>query len=78
LDVHLRKKIEKCYIWSIALYGGENWTLQKLIRSNCKVSECAAGEWWRRKVTPIISEMKKCYKESQGGGEYSTDNEKKG
>jgi hypothetical protein len=26
----VRKKEEKCYIWSIALYGAETWTLQKV------------------------------------------------
>jgi hypothetical protein len=29
LDLILRKKLVKCYIWSIALYGGETWTLRK-------------------------------------------------
>jgi len=24
LDLELRKKLFKCYIWSIALYGGES------------------------------------------------------
>jgi len=27
LDLKLRKKLVKCYIWSIALYGTETWTL---------------------------------------------------
>jgi hypothetical protein len=26
-DLELRKKLVKCYIWSIALYGAETWTL---------------------------------------------------
>ena len=25
LDLELRKKLVKCYIWSIALYGAETW-----------------------------------------------------
>ena len=29
LDLNLRKKIVKCYIWSIAFYGAETWTLRK-------------------------------------------------
>jgi hypothetical protein len=37
LDLELRKKVVKCYIWSIALYGPETWTLravdQKLLES---------------------------------------------
>jgi len=28
LDLELRKKLVKCYIWSIALYGPETWTLR--------------------------------------------------
>ena len=27
-DLELRKKLVKCYIWSIALYGVETWTLR--------------------------------------------------
>jgi hypothetical protein len=30
LHLELRKKLVKCYIWSIALYGAETWTLRKL------------------------------------------------
>jgi hypothetical protein len=29
LDLNLSKKLEKCYIWSIALRGAETWTLRK-------------------------------------------------
>jgi hypothetical protein len=29
LDLNLRKKLVKCYILSIALYGAETWTLEK-------------------------------------------------
>ena len=28
LDLQLKKKLVKCYIWSIVLYGAENWTLR--------------------------------------------------
>jgi hypothetical protein len=27
LILELRKKLVKCYVWSIALYGAETWTL---------------------------------------------------
>jgi hypothetical protein len=30
LDLNLRKKLVKSYIWSIALYGAETWTLTKV------------------------------------------------
>jgi len=29
LDLELRKRLAKCYIWSIALCGAETWTLQQ-------------------------------------------------
>ena len=28
LDINLRKKLIKCYIWSMVLYGAETWTLR--------------------------------------------------
>jgi hypothetical protein len=30
LTLNLRKKLVKCYIWSIASYGAETWTLRKV------------------------------------------------
>jgi putative lipoic acid-binding regulatory protein len=30
LDLYLSKKLVKCYIWSIALYGAETWILRKV------------------------------------------------
>ena len=30
LDFNLRNELVKCYIWSIALYGAETWTLRKV------------------------------------------------
>jgi hypothetical protein len=30
LDLNLLKKLVKRYIWSIALYGAETWTLRKV------------------------------------------------
>jgi hypothetical protein len=30
LKVNLRKKLVKCYIWSVALYGAETWVLGKV------------------------------------------------
>jgi hypothetical protein len=27
MDLELRKKLAKCYSWSIAFYGAESWTL---------------------------------------------------
>jgi hypothetical protein len=32
LDLNLKNKLGKCYIWSRALHVAENWTLQRWIR----------------------------------------------
>ena len=41
----LRKKLVKCYIWSIALYGAETWTLRAVDQKQLESSEM----WcWRR------------------------------
>jgi hypothetical protein len=34
LDLKLRKKLVKCYIWSIALYGAETWTIRAVDRKH--------------------------------------------
>jgi len=44
LDLELRKKQVKCYIWSIALYGAETWTL----RADQKHVESFEMWCWRR------------------------------
>ena len=45
LDLNLRKKLVKCYIWSISLYGAETWTLRKVYQNYLE----SFGMWcWRR------------------------------
>jgi hypothetical protein len=45
LDLKLRNKLVKCYIWSIALYGAKTWTLRKADQKYLKGFEM----WcWRR------------------------------
>jgi hypothetical protein len=45
LDLELSKKLVKCYIWSIALYGAETWTLQAVDQKHLESFEM----WcWRR------------------------------
>ena len=45
LDLHLRKKLVKCYIWSMALYGAETWTLRAVDQKYLESFEM----WcWRR------------------------------
>jgi len=45
LNLKLRKKLVKCYIWSIALYGAETWTLRAVDQKHLEIFEM----WcWRR------------------------------
>ena len=39
LNIGLRKKLVRCYVWSITLYGSETWTLIKLERKNLESFE---------------------------------------
>ena len=46
LDLHLRKKLVKCYVWSMVLYGAETWTLRATDQKRLESFEM----WcWRRK-----------------------------
>jgi hypothetical protein len=45
LDLNLRKKLIKCYIWSIALYGAESWILRKEVQKYLESFETCC---WRR------------------------------
>ena len=45
LGLELRKKLVKCYIWSIALYGAKTWTLRAVDQKQLESFEM----WcWRR------------------------------
>jgi hypothetical protein len=45
MDFELRKKLVKCYIWSIALYGTETWTRRAVDQKHLEIFEI----WcWRR------------------------------
>jgi hypothetical protein len=50
LDLELRKKLVKCYIWSIAIYGVENWTLRAVEQKQLESFEM----WCRRRTEKII------------------------
>jgi hypothetical protein len=51
MDLELRKKLEKCYVWSIALYGAETWTLRAVDQKHL---ESGVGEGWKRSVGLIM------------------------
>ena len=74
-ELNLRKELLMCFIFSIALYGVESWTLR-----NCRseipayksyswtVLKCGAGEGWKRSVRPIMWKNKMCYIRSRRRG----------
>ena len=45
LNLNIREKPVKCYIWSTALYGAENWTSRKVYK---KYLERFKTWFWRR------------------------------
>jgi hypothetical protein len=56
LDLELRKKLVKCCIWSIALYGAETWMLQAV---NQKQLESFEMWCWRRMEKIIWTDHKR-------------------
>jgi hypothetical protein len=68
LDLELKKKLVKCYIWIIVLYGAETWTLRAVEQKHLESFEM----WcWRRMeeiIRLIMREMKKYCLESRSRG----------
>jgi len=54
LDLELRKKLVKCYVWSIALYGAETWTLRAVYQKHLESLKCGAGGGWKGSVGLIM------------------------
>ena len=54
LVLELRKKLVKCYFWSIALYGAETWTLRAMDQKHLESLKCGAGRGWKRSVGLIM------------------------
>ena len=50
LDLELTKKLVKCYIWSIALYGAETWTFRRVDQKHLESFEM----WCWRRMEKII------------------------
>jgi hypothetical protein len=50
LDLNLRKKLVKCYIWSLAICGAETWTLRKVDQKYLESFEM----WCWRRMEKII------------------------
>jgi hypothetical protein len=45
LDLKLRNKLGKCYIWSTALYGAETWTIRAVDQKHLRSFQMW---YWRR------------------------------
>jgi hypothetical protein len=50
----MRKKLVKCYVWSVALYGAEIWTLRAVDQKQLESLKCSAGKRWKRSVGLIM------------------------
>ena len=65
LDLNLRKKLVKCYIWSMAYYSAQTWTLRA---ADKKYLESFEMWCWRRMEQISWTDhvkMKKCCHKSQ-------------
>jgi hypothetical protein len=47
LNIELKKKLVRFYVWSIALFGSETWTLRRLRQNYLRALKCCAGGEWR-------------------------------
>ena len=46
LEKELRKRLVKFFVWSLALYGEETWTLRRNQQNEWKHLRCEHGEGW--------------------------------
>ena len=53
LDLELRKKLVKCYVWSIAVYGAETWTLRAVDQKHLESFEM----WCWRKMEDVLVKL---------------------
>jgi hypothetical protein len=54
LDLELRKKLVKCYVWSIALYGAETWMLRAMDQKHLESFEMWCWRRWKRSIGLIM------------------------
>jgi hypothetical protein len=71
LDLKLRKKLVKCCIWSIGLYGAETWTFREVDQKHLESFEMC----WRRMEIVVWTDHvrnEEVLLKSQGVEEYPT------
>ena len=49
LDINLRVRVLKCYVWSVLLYGAETWTISAVMKSRIEAAEM----WFYRRMLRI-------------------------
>jgi hypothetical protein len=57
LDLELRKKLVKCYVWNIALYDAKTWTLRAVDQKPLEILKSGAEGGWKRSVGLIMLEI---------------------
>jgi hypothetical protein len=57
LDLELRKKLVKCYIWSIALCGAEAWTIRAVDQKHLESFEMRC--WKRMEEISLTDRVRK-------------------
>ena len=70
LDLNLRKKLINCYIWSMALYGAETWTLRAADQKYEYLESFEMRCWRRMEKNSLTDHVRneKCYLESMSRG----------
>jgi hypothetical protein len=48
LDLNLRKKLVKCYIWSMALYGAETLTNRSVDQKHLECFDMCCWRWMEK------------------------------
>ena len=48
LELNLRKRLVRCYVWSIALYGAETWTLRATDQKHLESFEMWCWSWMEK------------------------------
>jgi hypothetical protein len=54
LELNLRKKLVRCYIWSVVLCSAENRILRKVEQNYLESFGTCGGEIWRRTGEPVV------------------------
>ena len=56
LEKELRKRLVKCFVWSVALYGAETWTLRR--NEQTRLEEFEMWTWRRMEYVKWTDKIK--------------------